>query len=187
MAEQSSSVEFMSLRDDGTLLLVCCKNEISVYQADDLLQEAAHPLLTCKVEGVKLGVWEPTIDLKSAQARIALLTESGKVKVLDISQPPEKGIKEIVAESAGAMCWHPSGGKIAVGQGGKISIMDSVNGSVECEIILRTEDEDDSGRLWTDGMIWLLPSLLFVTCSYLEGKQAKIMFDIFFLHMPMTS
>ena len=187
VAEQSSSIEFMSLRDDGTLLLVCCENEIHVYQADDLLQEGGHPLLTCKVEGVKLGVWEPIVDSKSAPARVALLTESGKVKVLDISQPPEKCTNEIMAENAGAFCWHPSGGKIAVGQGGKISIMDSVNGSVDCEIILRTEDEDDSSRLWTDGMIWLLPTLLFVTCSFLGGKHARIMAVWFFMHMPMTS
>eukprot|EP00890_Picochlorum_soloecismus_P001231 jgi/Picsp_1/2108/NSC_05573-R1_ccch zinc finger domain protein len=165
VAEHSSSIEFMALRDDGTLLLVCCQNEIHVYQANDLLQQAADPLLTYKVEGVKLGAWEPNKDLKSAPGRLAILTESGSVKVLDISQPPEKCTKEIVAENAGAFCWHPSGGKIAVGQGGKISIIDSIDGSVDCEILLRTEGGDDSDRLWTDGIIWLLSSLLYATCT----------------------
>ena len=70
--EQSSNIEFMSLRDDGTLLLVCCQNEIHIYQAEDLLQKGADPLLTYKVGGVKLGAWEPTVDLKSATAIISM-------------------------------------------------------------------------------------------------------------------
>ena len=183
--EQSSNIEFMSLRDDGTLLLVCCQNEIHIYQAEDLLQKGADPLLTYKVGGVKLGAWEPTVDLKSATARLAILFESGNVEILDVSQPPDKHAREIVAENAGAFCWHPSGGKIAVGQGGKISIIDSIDGSIGCEIVLRTEDENNSDHLLADGIIWIHPTLLYVSCSLLGGKLSQVEFDMELLHIRM--